>query len=337
MTTRAADEDQHRGKGFPLFINSMSPISFFGLALIFYFLGCLLFLIDLWDRKEGKVAEPNPKEEESSYMEDIPDEVRKRYRRGRRFEEPAASSLSSETTVAEIAQLGVSQRLAFMATGIGFLFHTAALIIQVQAGVPFSTGKEALSFFAWAMVLLSSLVELRYKMYIMGSFVLPVAFLFLISAATITNEKQAIAPTLKGALLGVHTTLSLLGIVAFAIAAVVGVMYLLQEKLLKSKQFIPLYDKLPPLDLLDQLNKTVLFCGFPLFTLGMITGALWSQYALGAFWSSNNPKQILSIFTWLFYLITLHGRMTIGWKAKKAAHLAIAGFIGILFIFVTLV
>ncbi len=305
----------------------MSPISFFGITLFFYFLGCIFFLLDLWSRKGlPPTKQIEPKDEGPTYMDDFPDSARQHHRRD--------TGIEQETFFSGLSKLPVNQGLAFITTAIGFLCHTIALVTRAQAEVPFSSLQEALSFFSWAMVLIASLVELRYQIYVMGSFTLPVAFLSLISAATVPYDKQTIPPTLKGALLGVHTTLSLLGIVAFAIAAVVGVMYLLQEKFLKSKQFSPIYDKLPSLDLLDQLNKMVLFCGFPLFTLGMITGALWSQYALGSFWSSNNPKQILSILAWFFYLIALQGRMTIGWKARKAAHLAIAGFIGIIFIFV---
>ena len=248
---------------------------------------------------------------------------------------PDTDSDSPEGVVASRV-LPVSQRLAFLATGIGFLCHTAALLMRIQVEVPFSNLQEAISFFSWAIVSVFFLVELRYRVYVMGSFILPLAFLSLISAATLSENNTPVAPTLKGALLGVHTTLSLLGIVAFAIAAIAGIMYLLQERFLKSKQLNMLYDKLPSLHLLDQWNKIALFCGFPLLTLGMITGALWSQYALGSFWSSNNPKQVLALSAWFFYFILLHGRITVGWQARRAARLAIVGFVGVIFIFVTL-
>jgi len=286
----------------------MSPIFFFRITLFFYFLGCTLFLLNLWDRRSIHPTDPN-----------APD-----------------VGLDPSMYVVSSPLLPVSQKLAFLATGIGFLCHTAALLIRIQAEVPFSNLKEAISFFSWAIVLVFFLVELRYRVYVMGSFILPLAFLSLISAAALPYNTPTIVPTLKGALLGLHTTLSLLGIVAFAIAAIVGIMYLLQERFLKSKQLNALYDKLPSLSLLDQWNRVALLCGFPLLTLGMITGALWSQYALGSFWSSNNPKQVLSIGAWFFYFILLHGRITVGWRARRTARLAIIGFVGVIFIFVTL-
>jgi len=231
--------------------------------------------------------------------------------------------------------LPISQRIAFMITGIGFLCHTTALGIQLQSGIPFNSMQEAISFFSWAIVFIFFWVELKYRIYVMGSLVLPMAFLSLISVATLPLENHPVDKTLKGTLLGIHTTLSVLGIVAFAIAAVVGIMYLVQEKSLKSKQFGPLYYKLPALGLLDQWNKTALFWGIPLLTLGIISGAFWSQYALGFFWS-NSPKQLLAISAWFFYLIVLQGRITSGWRARRAALLSIIGFMGIIFIFTTL-
>ncbi len=231
-----------------------------------------------------------------------------------------------------------TQWTAVVLAALGFVCHTVALAMRIRASgyVPFTHFHEAVSFFSWAIVLVFFWVELRYRIHILGSFILPLAFLSLISASALPNEVRNLDVTLKSAWLGVHTTLSLLGLVAFAIAFVAGVMYLLQDRFLKSKQFGPLYDKLPPLDLLDQWNQRAILAGFPLLTVGMISGAMWSQYAAGTFWTLDNPKQLLAIGIWLFYLIVLHGRVTVGWRAKRAAHLAIIGFAGALLIFLTL-
>lgn len=231
-----------------------------------------------------------------------------------------------------------SQRLAISVTGTGFVTHTIALILQLKISgfVPLTNLHEAISFFSWAIVLTFFWVEIKYRISILGSFILPLAFLFLMSAAALPNEVPSLDPTLGNIWLGIHTTLSVLGIVAFAIAFIAGVMYLLQERFLKSKQFSSLYYKLPPLDLLDQWNKQSILLGFPLLTLGIISGAFRAQYSLGSFWATDSAKQVLTLGTWFFYLVVLHGRITIGWRAKKAANLAIIGFVGVLFIFITL-
>ncbi len=276
----------------------ISSTFFFKATLFFYFLGTSIFLLHLWGRERGEEA----------------------------ISGPTASPLDGR------------QRLAIGVTAAGFLCHTAALALRIWASgdIPFTNLHEAISFTSWATVLVFFWIELKYRIPILGSFILPLAFLSLVSASTLPNEVRNLNVTLKSAWLGIHTTLSLLGIVAFAVAFIAGVMYLLQDRLLKSKQFGPLYRQLPPLDLLDRWNQTSILTGFPLLTLGIISGAMWSQYAVGSFWGPNHPKQMLASGVWLFYLVVLHGRVTIGWRAKLAARMAIAGFVGVVLVFVTL-
>jgi len=231
-----------------------------------------------------------------------------------------------------------AQKIATYATAAGFLSHSIALGIRLQESgyVPLTNLHEAISFFSWAMVLAFFWVEIKYHLYILGSFILPLAFLSLISATALPSEAPSFNPALVNIGFGIHTLLSVLGIVAFSIAFIAGTIYLIQERFLKSKQLNTLYSRLPSLDLLDQWNRMAIFFGFPLLTLGIISGALWSQYAFGSLWGPNNSKQALSLGIWFFYLLVLHGRLTIGWRAKKAARLAIIGFFGVIFIFVTL-
>ena len=129
--------------------------------------------------------------------------------------------------------------------------------------------------------------------------------------------------------LWVHVTLSMLGTVGFAVAFVAGVMYLIQDGLLKSKRFNVLYSKLPALDFLDDLNQQSIVLGFPLLTLGIITGAISAEFARGSY-VNWNPEQTWALVTWLFYFVVLVGRLTVGWRAKRAAYLTIIGFAGVI-------
>ncbi len=230
------------------------------------------------------------------------------------------------------------QRFALFATVAGFVFHTIALGIQLKEDgyIPLANLQEAVSFFSWAIVLVFFWVEIRYHLYILGSFILPLAFLSLISVSGLHNEVPRLNSTLVNTWFGIHTILSVLGIVAFSIAFLAGIIYLIQDRFLKSKQLNSLYSRLPSLDMLDQWNKKAILFGFPLLTLGIISGALWSQYTEGTLWGKNDSKQALSLGVWFFYLLVLHGRINIGWRAKKAARLAIIGFVGVIFIFVSL-
>ena len=109
-------------------------------------------------------------------------------------------------------------------------------------------------------------------------------------------------------------------------------MYLLQERMLKSKKFSGLFYRLPSLDTLDSMNYKCLTFGFPLMTMGIISGAIWANSAWGGYWRWD-PKETWALITWFLYAALLHGRLTIGWRGRRAAIFAIIGFCFLLFSF----
>lgn len=210
-------------------------------------------------------------------------------------------------------------------TAAGFTSHTVALTVRM-AGASSSAPpsfSDALSFFSWMIILVFLSVEFRHRIHVLGSFMVPLALVSLISAAALPETAPTLQPVFKT--LWFHVTLSMLGAVGFTVAFVAGVMYLIQDRLLKSKQFNVLYSKLPALDFLDYLNQQSIVLGFPLLTLGIVTGAISAQFARGSY-VSWNPEQTWALVTWLFYFIVLLGRLTVGWRAKRAAYLTVIGF-----------
>ena len=226
----------------------------------------------------------------------------------------------------------VLAKVALGVTCVGFAIHTGTLAFQAFSGddAQWVSFQKALSFFSWSLVFIFLTVVLRQRLYVLGSFMLPLAFLSLVSTAVLPSETSALHPMFQA--VWVHVTLSMLGTVGFAVAFVAGLMYLIQDWLLKSKQFNLLYVKLPPLDFLDRLNQRSIVLGFPFLTLGILTGAMSAQLTLGAYVSWNS-EQIWALVTWAFYLVVLMGRVTVGWRAKKAACLTVVGFVGVLLTF----
>jgi cytochrome c-type biogenesis protein CcsB len=227
----------------------------------------------------------------------------------------------------------VISKLSLAVTGLGFLCHTGSLIqtMMTTGQIPLMTFKEAMSFFAWGLVLVLIIVGVMRGLQVLGAFILPLALLSLVSATLAPAESGTLPPVFQS--VWVHVTLSMLGTIGFAVAFVAGVMYVLQERLLKSKQFNVLYFKLPPLDFLDSLNQRSILLGFPLLTLGILAGAVSAQLTMGSYLSWN-PEQVWAMVTWVFYLAVLLGRVTAGWRAKKAAYLTIVGFAGVILTFV---
>ncbi len=214
-------------------------------------------------------------------------------------------------------------------TAIGFAAHTIALVARMVGTADVSPPgfHEALSFFSWMLILVFLAVEFRHRLHVLGSFIVPLALVSLVSAAALPETAPTLSPMFRT--LWVHVTLSMLGTVGFALAFVAGVMYLIQDGLLKSKRFNVLYSKLPALDFLDHLNQQSIVMGFPLLTLGIITGALSAEFSRGSYLSWN-PEQTWALVTWVFYFAVLLGRLTVGWRAKRAAYLTIIGFAGVI-------
>ncbi|MBI5187702.1 MAG: c-type cytochrome biogenesis protein CcsB [Nitrospirae bacterium] len=217
---------------------------------------------------------------------------------------------------------------------IGFLIHTANIIARyVIAGhIPITNLHEASSFFSWCIVLLFFFLEYRYRLGLLGSFIMPVVFILMLSSSMLPRKIEPLSPVLQSYWLGIHTVLAFLGDAAFAMAFGIGIMYLLQEHYVKSKRLGGLFQRLPSLQILDEINYKLITLGFPLLTLAIITGALWAESAWGSYWRWD-PKETWSLITWFIYALVLHARLTAGWRGKRAAILSIIGFAAVLFTF----
>jgi len=220
--------------------------------------------------------------------------------------------------------------------GIGFIIHCLTFIVRyVEAGHPPVVNlHESLSFFAWMVVGFFLLLRYQYKdkVEVLGAFVAPLALLLVIWAAALPKEILPLPPSLKSWWLPIHVTFAFLGDAIFALAFCAGVIYLIQERLVKSRRIGTLSGRLPSLEVLDEINYRALTIGFPLLTIGIVTGAVWAEYAWGSYWSWD-PKETWSLITWLLYAALLHQRLTVGWRGKKAAIMAIVGFGAVLFTF----
>jgi len=225
-------------------------------------------------------------------------------------------------------------RTAVIAVSIGFASHTFAILTRyIEAGyTPVTSLYESLSFFAWMIVGILLIANLKYKVKVLGSFLTPIALILMFFAFALPKEIFPLAPVLKSYWHPFHVVFAFLGNAIFALTFCCGVMYLIQEHQLKSKKMGPITKRLPPLNLLDDLSYQSLKYGFPLLTLGIITGAVWAEYAWGRYWNWD-PKETWSLITWLLYAALLHQRLTVGWRGRKAAIMAIAGFLAILFTF----
>ena len=214
---------------------------------------------------------------------------------------------------------------------VGVVLHAASFGVRhsTAGGTPVTTLHESLSFFAWCLILLYLLLDLRFRLSVMGAFAAPLAFLLMAARACPVMVVQ-LTPLLRSWLFPVHIAFAFLVNAAFALSFGAGVMYLIQDRMLKSKHFTGIYQLLPSVDSLDKVNYTCLSVGFPLMTLGIISGAFWANIAWGTYWSWD-PKETWALITWFLYAGLLHGRLTVGWRGRRAAIFSIIGFLFLIF------
>jgi cytochrome c-type biogenesis protein CcsB len=225
-------------------------------------------------------------------------------------------------------------RAAHWTIASGFIVHCAFTVTRyLEAGhTPITNLHESLSFFSLAVVGVFIAFERSYHVFILGSFVTPLALILLMASSLYSSAIPHLPPALKSNWLLVHTSLAFLSYATFAVAFGAAIMYLIQERFLKKKRLGPLYQKLPSLVVLDEINYRCLTFGFPLLTIAIITGAIWAETAWGTYWSWD-PKETWSLITWFIYAALLHGRLTTGWRGRRAALLSIVGFFVLLFTF----
>lgn len=216
----------------------------------------------------------------------------------------------------------------------GFLSHTAAIAIgfALKGHIPVSNLPETLSFAGWAVAGAFLVLHYRYNLKILGVYAAPFVALVMVIVPLLPKAPAETPAVFKSFWLVAHVTAIFIGEAAFALAAGAGLLYLLQDNAIKTKRSRFFFKRLPSLDLLDSTGYACIVVGFSLLTLGLITGLVYAKSFWGRFWSWD-PKEVWSAISWLYYAVLLHGRLTIGWRGRRSAILAIVGFGVLLFTF----
>jgi len=220
-----------------------------------------------------------------------------------------------------------------LAAGFACQTFTIAWDLVATGHFPANNMHETLSVVAWTLVAAFFLLQLRFRLKVLGVYAAPLAAFLLLVAYSFPSEPMADPRLLKGFWLVMHVITIFLGDAVFALAAGIGGLYLLQEHGIKRKKRGFFFSRLPSLDLLDSTGYACIFTGFTLLTVGMIAGMLYANNVLGRFWGWD-PKEVWSAVAWVFYALLLHLRLIKGWRGRRAAILSIAGFGVLLFTFI---
>lgn len=221
----------------------------------------------------------------------------------------------------------------FLCAGFAVLTIFLAFRYYDLGAAPVLTLKSSLAFFAWTIIGAYLVFHMKFRLMVLGSFVAPLAACLMIISSAMPGAEVTVKPMFRSLWLTLHIGTSFMGNGIFALAFMAAIMYLIQERQLKKKKFGAFYRALPSLETLDSINHHSLMYGFPLLTIGMITGAIYAYVSLGSYWRWD-PKEVWSLITWLFYATLLHERLAAGWRGRKAAIMSIIAFLVLVFTFV---
>ena len=218
-------------------------------------------------------------------------------------------------------------KLALGSISLGAVLHLVSIVDQAMAmgRFPVVTLHQLASLIGFLITCTFLLAYWRYKYESLAVFVFPTVFLLTLVASLGTPVEAWGGRTLGKWWLSIHVLLILLGFAALFLTFIAGVMYIIQEKELKSKRPRAFYTRLPPLGALDDMAYRTLAVGFVLFTLGLIAGSFWAFVQWGANWIVD-PTIALAFLTWAIYLALVFSRLAIGWRGRKAAYFSIIGF-----------
>jgi HemX protein len=212
-------------------------------------------------------------------------------------------------------------RFTFLAIGLGFVFQTAFLSIRGHAlgRCPLTNLFEVFIFLAWSVALIYMLVGPTYRLSLMGAFTAPLVVLLqgfaLIAPIDVRHQVKLPAnPALE-----FHASVSLIAYGAFALACIAGVMYLVQERQLKTHQLRSIFYHLPPLTDLFAAITRLLWWGFVLYTIGIASGFFTGR-------PLPRLQVVAAVGVWLLYAAILQGRYFRRIAPKRVAALCIIGF-----------
>ncbi|HTW05215.1 MAG TPA: c-type cytochrome biogenesis protein CcsB, partial [Streptosporangiaceae bacterium] len=182
----------------------------------------------------------------------------------------------------------------------------------------------AVAFFLAAMI--------RYRAYYLGLFVMVAVVLVLGLAETVIYTPAGpLVPALQSYWLAIHVTAMTLATGVFFVAAVAGITYLFVDR--HARRVAAgrpagsdgILRRLPGPEALDRLAYRTVVFGFPIWTFGVMAGAIWADRAWGSYWSWD-PTETWAFITWVVYACFLHARATAGWRGRRATVIQLLGF-----------
>ena len=214
------------------------------------------------------------------------------------------------------------------AVGLGLIFHFVSLVEStVLIGrLSLASIHYSESILAFLAMVVFFVFFVGYRTVSPGIVIFPIVFILTFASAIGQKPVTLTSPLLRSGWIFVHVVLIFTGYAGLFLSFGASLLYLVQERALKSKRSTALLTWLPPLQTIDEIGYRSLLFGFPFMTLGLIAGSVLAIDKYGPLFFYD-PKILLSFIMWGVYMLLLYTRWSSGWRGRRAAFLATFAFI----------
>lgn len=207
----------------------------------------------------------------------------------------------------------------------GFGLHTLdlALVLGPAPAEALMRGEFYMSLLAWSLLCIFFFLWWRLKLEFLGLLAAPLACILFVSSQAVTGARLPLPKELGALFFGLHIGSLFMAISFLAMACGAGAAYIFLERKIKTKEKLSALAKaLPSLSTWDRVNQWAVLAGFPLYTLGLVSGFLWAKLTWDKIFSAD-PKEVAGVFIWLLFAFLFHQRLFVGRRGRRTAWLAI--------------
>jgi ABC-type uncharacterized transport system permease subunit len=218
-------------------------------------------------------------------------------------------------------------RLGTLLLGLGLGAHYFALLERSRGlhTVPYHDLYGSMSLFGWLLALTYLGLELYHRQRSVGAFVLPFVLVFFLAAHLAPADRLS-PPAAHGIMFAFHVTLSILAYAAFALSFVLSLIFLGEERLLRSHKLGNMVWRLPPLELLERMSQSGVLVGLVSIAIGTVLGFVWVD-RLSSEYSFYDPKYLITLLVLALYVLYFRLARTTAWRGARASKLCIFNFV----------
>jgi len=211
--------------------------------------------------------------------------------------------------------------------GLGLVGHYFALYERSRGlhTVPYHDLYGAMSLFGWLLALTYLGLELYHQQRSVGALVLPFILVFFLTAQVAPADRLS-PPEAHGPTFAFHVTLNILAYSAFALSFVLSLIFLVEERFLRSHRLGGVVWRLPPLELLERMSQSSVLIGLVSISIGTAFGFLW-VYRLSDKYSLYDPKYAITLLVLVLYAAYFRLARTTAWRGARASKMCVFNFV----------